>query len=73
MYVCVCMYVFVCLSIYGPANYKINKYTFIFTCHNCKIIGKPWENITISSRVNGGVPLVTMATLPVIICCWVIS
>ena len=26
------------------------------------MFGKPWENITISSQVNGGVPLVTIAT-----------
>ena len=30
-------------------------------------MGKPWENITISSQVNGGVPLVTIATSPLII------
>ena len=29
-------------------------------------MGKPWENITISSQVNGGVPWVTIATSPVI-------
>ena len=29
-------------------------------------MGKPWENITISSQVNGGVPLVTIATSPLI-------
>ena len=26
------------------------------------MMGKPWENITISSQVNGGVPIVTIAT-----------
>ena len=30
------------------------------------MMGKPWENITISSQVNGGVPLVTIATSPLI-------
>ena len=30
------------------------------------MMGKPWENITISSQVNGDVPLVTIATSPLI-------